>query len=80
MPSRSSKIPQRRLLELKRRFREALRWRSGCEGRISPLKRRHGLNHCRDKGEDGTRRGVGLVVIADNLINIGQALNAADAE
>jgi len=80
MPNRSSKSPQRRLLERKRWFREAQRWRTGCEGRISLLKRRHGLNRCRYKGEDGMRRWVGLGVIADNLINIGQALNAAGAE
>jgi len=80
MPNRSSKSPQRRLLERKRWFREAQRWRTGCEGRISLLKRRHGLNRCRYKGEDGMRRWVGLGVIADNLINIGQALNAAEAE
>jgi IS5 family transposase len=77
MPNRSSKSPQRRLLERKRWFREAQRWRTGCEGRISLLKRRHGLNRCRYKGEDGMRRWVGLGVIADNLINIGQALKAA---
>jgi transposase, IS5 family len=80
MPNRSSKSPQRRLLERKRWFREAQRWRTGCEGRISLLKRRHGLNRCRYKGEDGMRRWVGLGVIADNLINIGRALNAAGAE
>lgn len=77
MPNRSSKSPQRRLLERKRWFRAAQRWRTGCEGRISLLKRRHGLNRCRYKGEDGMRRWVGLGVIADNLINIGRALNAA---
>jgi IS5 family transposase len=64
----------------KRWFREAQRWRTGCEGRISLLKRRHGLNRCRYKGEDGMRRWVGLGVIADNLINIGLALNAVAAE
>jgi IS5 family transposase len=80
MPNRGSKSPQRRLLERKRWFREAQRWRTGCEGRISLLKRRHGLNRCRYKGEDGMKRWVGLGVIADNLINIGLALNAATAE
>jgi IS5 family transposase len=39
MPNRNSKSPQRRLLERKRWFREAQRWRTGCEGRISLLKR-----------------------------------------
>jgi len=80
MPNRSSKSPQRRLLERKRWFREAQRWRTGCEGRISLLKRRHGLDRCRYKGEDGMKRWVGLGVIADNLINIGLVLNAAAAD
>ena len=38
------------------------------------IKRRHGLNRCRYKGEDGMKRWVGLGVIADNLINIGRAI------
>jgi IS5 family transposase len=68
-----------KLLERKRWFRDAQRWRTGCEGRISLLKRRHGLNRCRYKGLDGMRRWVGLGVIADNLINLGLAMNAAAA-
>lgn len=79
MPNRSTKSPQRKLLEKKRWFRNAQRWRTGCEGRISLLKRRHGLNRCRYKGSDGMKRWVGLGVIADNLINIGLAMNAAAA-
>jgi IS5 family transposase len=59
MPNHSSKSPQRRLLERKRWFREAQRWRTGCEGRIGLLKRRHGLDRCRYKGEDGMKRWVG---------------------
>ena len=61
----------------KRWFRKAQKWRTGCEGRISLLKRRHGLNRCRYKGPAGMRRWVGLGVIADNLINIGRALAAS---
>jgi hypothetical protein len=53
--------------------------RTGCEGPISLLKRRHGLNRCRYKGLPGIRRWVGLGVIADSLINIGHAL-ASTAE
>lgn len=77
MPNRSTKSPQRKALERKRWFRNAQRWRTGCEGRISLLKRRHGLNRCRYKGPDGMKRWVGLGVIADNLINIGLAMNCA---
>jgi IS5 family transposase len=36
--------------------RAALRWRTGCEGRISALKRRHGLRRCRYRGERGMQR------------------------
>lgn len=77
MPNRSTKSPQRKLLERKRWFRNAQRWRTGCQGRISLLKRRHGLNRCRYRGLNGMQRWVGLGVIADNLINIGLAMVAA---
>ena len=58
---------------------EAFGARTGCEGRISLLKRRHGLNRCRYKGAAGIKRWVGLGVIADNLINIGIALASSAA-
>jgi IS5 family transposase len=74
IPNRNTKSVQRKRLEKKRWFRNAQRWRTGCEGRISLLKRRHGLNRCRYKGLPGIQRWVGLGVIADNLINIGHAL------
>jgi IS5 family transposase len=74
VPNRSTKSAERKRLEKKRWFRNAQRWRTGCEGRISLLKRRHGLNRCRYKGLPGIQRWVGLGVIADNLINIGHAL------
>ena len=73
-PKRSA---QRKRLEKKRWFRNAQKWRTGCEGRISLLKRRHGLNRCRYKGQPGIERWVGFGVIADNLINIGHALAAS---
>jgi IS5 family transposase len=75
IPNRSPKrSAQRKRLEKKRWFRNAQKWRTGSEGRISLLKRRHGLNRCRYKGLPGIRRWVGLGVIADNLINLGHAL------
>ena len=78
IPNRSPhRGAQRIQLEKTRWFRKAQRWRTGCEGRISLLKRRHGLNRCRYKGLPGTRRWVGLGVIADNLINIGHALTSS---
>jgi IS5 family transposase len=74
VPSQSSKSAERKQRQKKRWFRKAMRWRTGSEGRISLLKRRHGLNRSRYKGNDGMKRWVGLGVIADNLINIGTAL------
>ncbi len=53
--------------------RAALRWRTGSEGRISALKRRHGLRRCRYRGESGMQRWVGLGVIANNLLVLGRA-------
>jgi len=79
VPNLSTKSAERKALQHKRWFRNAMKWRTGCEGRISLLKRRHGLDRCRYKGTEGMKRWVGLGVIADNLINIAQALDAAPA-
>jgi IS5 family transposase len=74
IPNRSTKSAQRKKLQKKRWFRNGQKWRTGSEGRISLVKRRHGLNRCRYKGQQGIKRWVGLGVIGDNLINIGRAL------
>jgi IS5 family transposase len=77
VPSQATKSQQRKQRQKKRWFKKAQKWRTGCEGRISVLKRRHGMNRSRYKGTAGMRRFVGLGVIADNLINIGHALLAS---
>ncbi len=74
VPSPNSKSSERRKLQKTRWFRAGQRWRTGCEGRISVLKRRHGLNRCRYRGFEGMQRWVGLGVIADNIIQIGHCL------
>jgi transposase, IS5 family len=74
VPNRSTHSEERRKLQKRRWFRAAQKWRTGCEGRISVLKRRHGLNRCRYRGFSGMERWVGLGVIADNLIQIGTRL------
>lgn len=71
IPNHSTKSADRRKYQKQRWFRKAQKWRAGCEGRISVLKRRHGLRRCRYKGTTGMNKWVGLGVIADNLINIG---------
>ena len=74
VPNRSTKSPARRQHQKKRWFKKGQKWRTGCEGRISLLKRRHGLTRSRYKGSARMKRWVGLGVIADNLINIGIAM------
>lgn len=73
IPNHSTKCVERRQHQKQRWFRKGQKWRTGCEGRISILKRRHGLRRCRYKGTSGMKRWVGLGVIGDNLINIGGA-------
>jgi transposase, IS5 family len=74
VPNRATKSAERRREQKKRWFRNGQKWRTGCEGRISVAKRRHGLNRSRYKGADGMKRWVGLGVIADNLLNIARTL------
>ena len=74
VPSQSTKSAARKQTQKKRWFKKAQAWRTGCEGRISVLKRRHGINRSRYRGTEGMRRFVGLGVIADNLHHIGKVL------
>jgi len=79
IPNRSSRSPERKREQKKPWFRNGQKWRTGCEGRISVVKRRNGLGRCRYKGDDGMQRWVGLGVISDNLVNIGQAMSRKTA-
>src|SRR6266436_4365370 len=74
IPNRSTKSAERKREQKKRWFRNGQKWRTGCEGRISVTKRRHGLSRCRYKGDAGMKRWVGLGVIADNLVNISRVM------
>ncbi len=74
IPSHDTKSPARKQRQKQPWFKKLQKWRTGCEGRISVLKRRHGLRRSLYKGPDGIRRWVGLGVIADNVIHIGTHL------
>jgi transposase, IS5 family len=74
IPNRSTRSAERRREQRKRWFRVGQKWRTGSEGRISVVKRRHGLTRCRYKGFIGMNRWVGLGVIADNVVNIGHSI------
>jgi transposase, IS5 family len=75
LPRSGRTTPARRRYARQRWFRRGQRWRVGCEGRISVIKRRHGLRRCRYRGADGTARWVGLGVIANNLVSTATFLN-----
>jgi len=76
VPNRNTTSAERKKKEHSRWFKKAQRWRTGCEGRISVLKRRHGLTRCLYRGAEGMKRWVGLGVMADTLINMGNFLAA----
>lgn len=56
------------------RFKELQRWRSGCEGTISVLKRLGGLDKIRERGEDGFRKGVSMGIVTHNFWRLARAL------
>ena len=79
IPNRSTRNSERKREQRKRWFRSGQKWRTGCEGRISVVKRRHGLDRCRYKGYVGMERWVALGVIADNVVNIGRTMEKQTA-
>jgi IS5 family transposase len=76
LPKRGYRSRKRKEHEKQRWFRRGRRYHQGVEGRISVLKRRHGLNRCLYHGEEGFERWVGWGTISHNLLVIGTALAA----
>jgi transposase, IS5 family len=74
VPNKHSTSAERKRLQRQAWFRRGQKWRTGSEGRISTLKRRHGLRRSLYRGFQGMQRWVGLGVIADNLIQMGHYL------
>jgi len=72
LPKAGYKSQRRRQHERLSWFRRGRRYHSGVEGRISVLKRKHGLDRCLNRGEDGFERWVGWGIIANNLTKIGR--------
>ena len=73
LPKRGYKSQQRREREQQDWFVEGRKWHAGVEGRISVLKRAHGLGRCLNHGSTGFACWVGWGVIAGNLAVIGRA-------
>jgi IS5 family transposase len=76
LPKPGKKSAKRIAYEQQAWFRAGRNWRAGIEGRISGLKRRHGLDRCGYHGDAGMERWVGLGLIAHDLRVIAQALAA----
>ena len=76
LPKRGYRSAKRLQHERQRWFRRDRHYHNGVEGRISVLKRRHGLDRCRYHGKKGFERWVGWGIIAHNLLVIGSALTA----
>ena len=70
LPTKGKPTAARRLVEQRRAFKRMVRWRTGCEGRISCVKRDFGLNRSRYRGIDGARTWCGHGIFAHNLIKI----------
>jgi IS5 family transposase len=51
-------------------FRRAVKWRTGCEGRISTLKRQYGRDRTRLDSTEGARTWAGYGILAHNLVKI----------
>ena len=70
LPTKGKPNAARRRVENRRAFRKMVRWRTGCEGRISCAKRDFGLNRTRLDGLAGARTWCGHGVFAHNLVKI----------
>jgi IS5 family transposase len=71
IPRKAKPGQARREFEHRRAFRQMVKWRTGCEGRISNLKRNYGWNRTLLTGLEGARIHCGHGVFAHNLIKIG---------
>ena len=70
IPSKGRPTKARQAVEHRRAFRRTIKWRTGCEGRISTLKRGYGWDRSRIDTLEGARTWVGHGVLAHNLVKI----------
>jgi len=66
----------RQAVERGRGFRRLVKWRTGCEGRISQLKHRFGWDRTLMDGIQGAQIWCGYGVFAHNLVKVGGLLEA----
>jgi IS5 family transposase len=70
VPRKGRPTAARRHVEQRQAFKKMVRWRTGCEGRISCLKRDFGLNRTRIDGLDGARTWIGHGIFNHNVVKI----------
>jgi transposase, IS5 family len=70
IPRKGQPGPARQSIEHRRGFRELVKWRNGCEGRISHLKHRYGWARSGAAGRDRTATWCGHGIFAHNLVKI----------
>ena len=70
IPRQGKISPARKTIEHNRGFRRLVKWRTGCEGRISYLKRGYGWDRTRLDGRHGAAIWCGHGVFAHNLVKI----------
>ncbi|WP_045385839.1 ISNCY family transposase, partial [Mycobacterium kyorinense] len=71
IPRKGKPGQARQVEEHRPAFRRTIKWRTGCEGRLSALKRGYGWDRTRIDGTEGTRIWIGHGVLAHNLVRIG---------
>lgn len=70
IPRRGKTTKARQEAERQRGFRRTVKWRTGCEGRISHLKRNYGWDRSMIDGTEGARTWIGHGVLAHNIAKI----------
>ena len=70
IPRQGTTSSARKQIEHGRGFRRLVKWRTGCEGRISYLKHRYGWDRTRLDGRHGAAIWCGHGVFAHNLVKI----------
>jgi IS5 family transposase len=70
IPRRGRPSKARQEVEHRRTLRRHVKWRTGCDGRISTLKRGYGWERSRIDSTEGARIWLGHGVLAHNLIKI----------
>ena len=70
LPRKGRPNAARREIENRRAFKQMVRWRTGCEGRISCAKRDFGLARTRIDGINGARTWCGHGIFNHNLVKI----------